>query len=101
MHPRPVLQQGIRRPGHQVAFQHIRHPLHRRPDGTWHRFDPRNIKPRIKRNDEAGGRDAADVPLIHSFGLKVPVRFGAWADEVRKGVGLGGKQTDPQGPGGL
>ena len=37
------------------------------------------------------GRDAADVPLIHSFGQKVPVRFGAWADEVRKGVGLGGE----------
>jgi hypothetical protein len=32
------------------------------------------------------GRDAADVPLIHSFGPKVPVRFEVWADERAGGV---------------
>ena len=56
-------------------------------------FDPRNIKPRIRRNDEAGGRDAADVPLIRSFWPKVPVRFKVWADEGAGVVsGLGGQR---------
>jgi hypothetical protein len=40
----------------------------------------------------AQGRDAANVPLIHSFGPHVPLRFGVRADEVREGVGLGGQR---------
>jgi hypothetical protein len=37
--------------------------------------------PSIGRIVVAGGRDAADVRLIHSFGPHVPVGFGVWADE--------------------
>lgn len=42
MHLCYALRQVIRRSGHQVTFQHIRHPPHRRLDGTWHSFDPMN-----------------------------------------------------------
>jgi transglutaminase-like putative cysteine protease len=37
-------------------------------DGRWHTFDPRNNAPRIGRILIAQGRDAADVPLMHTFG---------------------------------
>ena len=40
-------------------------------DGRWHTFDPRNNMPRIGRIVVARGRDAADVPLINSFGPHV------------------------------
>jgi len=36
--------------------------------GRWHSFDPRTNAPRIGRILIAHGRDAADVPLTHSFG---------------------------------
>ena len=36
--------------------------------GRWHAFDPRNNAPRIGRIKIAHGRDAADVPLTHTFG---------------------------------
>ena len=51
-------------------------------DGGWHTFDPRNNVPRIGRVEVAYGRDAADVPLIHSFGPHVLQKFQVWADEV-------------------
>ncbi len=51
-------------------------------DGAWHTFDPRNNKPRIGRIVVAYGRDAADVPLIHSFGPHVLQNFQIWTDEV-------------------
>lgn len=51
-------------------------------DGGWHTFDPRNNKPRIGRIVVAHGRDAADVPLIHSFGPHVLDRFEVWTDQV-------------------
>jgi transglutaminase-like putative cysteine protease len=35
----------------------------------WYAFDPRNNAPRIGRILIAQGRDAADVPLTHTFGL--------------------------------
>ena len=38
-------------------------------DGGWRLFDPRNNVPRIGRVLVARGRDAADVAMIHSFGL--------------------------------
>jgi transglutaminase-like putative cysteine protease len=44
-------------------------------DGDWRMFDPRNNVPRIGRVLVARGRDAADVPLIHSFGLHTLTRF--------------------------
>jgi transglutaminase-like putative cysteine protease len=51
-------------------------------DGRWHTFDPRNNRPRIGRIVVAYGRDAADVPLIHSFGPHVLESFLVWADQI-------------------
>jgi transglutaminase-like putative cysteine protease len=51
-------------------------------DGGWHTFDPRNNVPRIGRVEVAYGRDAADVPLIHSFGPHLLNKFTVWAEEV-------------------
>ena len=51
-------------------------------DGAWHTFDPRNNKPRIGRIVVAYGRDAADVPLIHSFGPHILQKFQVWTDRV-------------------
>ena len=49
--------------------------------GRWVTFDPRNNKPRIGRIKVAHGRDAADVPLIHSFGPHVLTGFNVWCYE--------------------
>ena len=51
-------------------------------DGRWHTFDPRNNRPRIGRIVVAYGRDAADVPLIHSFGPHILESFLVWTDPV-------------------
>lgn len=51
-------------------------------DGAWHTFDPRNNVPRIGRIVVARGRDAADVPLINSFGPHVLKSFRVWTYEV-------------------
>ncbi len=37
-------------------------------DGGWHAFDARHNQPRIGRIPIARGRDAADVPMINTFG---------------------------------
>ncbi len=50
--------------------------------GRWMTFDPRNNKPRIGRIVVARGRDAADVPLIHSFGPHLLQEFKVWCHEV-------------------
>jgi transglutaminase-like putative cysteine protease len=50
--------------------------------GRWYAFDPRNNAPRIGRILVAHGRDAADVPLTHSFGPNLLTKFVVWADEV-------------------
>lgn len=50
--------------------------------GAWRTFDPRNNIPRIGRIEVAYGRDAADVPLIHSFGPHVLQKFDVWADKT-------------------
>lgn len=50
--------------------------------GAWRTFDPRNNIPRIGRIVVAYGRDAADVPLIHSFGPHVLQKFNVWAEKV-------------------
>ena len=50
--------------------------------GAWHTFDPRNNIPRIGRIVVARGRDAADVPLINSFGPHVLKSFRVWTYEV-------------------
>lgn len=50
--------------------------------GAWRVFDPRNNAPRIGRVMVACGRDAADVPLTHTFGPSPLVGFRVWADLV-------------------
>jgi transglutaminase-like putative cysteine protease len=51
-------------------------------DGQWYTFDPRNNVPRIGRIVIARGRDAADIPLINSFGPHVLKSFRVWTYEV-------------------
>jgi transglutaminase-like putative cysteine protease len=55
----------------------------------WVTFDPRNNVRRIGRIKVAHGRDAADVPLIHSFGAHRLQKFTVWCDEVPKVIGTG------------
>ena len=43
---------------------------------------PRNNTPRIGRILIARGRDAADVPLTHTFGPNVLTGFKVWTDEI-------------------
>lgn len=50
--------------------------------GRWWTFDARNNKRRIGRIVVARGRDAADVPLVNSFGPHVLKSFRVWTDEV-------------------
>lgn len=50
--------------------------------GAWHVFDPRNNAPRIGRILIAHGRDAADVPLTHTFGPNTLAGFRVWAEEI-------------------
>ncbi|MCA8878772.1 MAG: transglutaminase family protein [Rhodobacteraceae bacterium] len=51
-------------------------------DGQWWTFDPRNNERRIGRILVARGRDAADVPLTHTFGSHVLTGFEVIADEI-------------------
>lgn len=51
-------------------------------DGQWYVFDPRNNVPRLGRILIARGRDAADVPLTHTFGDNELQGFKVWADEI-------------------
>jgi hypothetical protein len=51
-------------------------------DGRWYTFDPRNNVPRIGRIVVARGRDAADIPLINSFGPHLLKSFRVWTYEV-------------------
>ena len=43
--------------------------------GPWYTFDPRNNRPRIGRVLIALGRDAADVPMRHTFGPQYACHF--------------------------
>jgi hypothetical protein len=45
-------------------------------------FDPRNNAPRIGCILIARGRDAADVPLTHTFGPNMLTDFQVWTDEI-------------------
>jgi transglutaminase-like putative cysteine protease len=51
-------------------------------DGAWRTFDPRNNIPRIGRIVVARGRDAADIPLIMSFGSHLLKSFRVRTHEV-------------------
>src|SRR4029077_15049495 len=50
-------------------------------DGKWYTFDPRHNMPRIGRVVIARGRDATDVPLLHSFGPHQLSLFKVWTYE--------------------
>ncbi len=58
-------------------------------EGGWHVFDARHNVPRIGRILVARGRDAADIPLINSFGPHSLKSFRVWTDEA-VAPGLGG-----------
>ncbi|MEO3387810.1 transglutaminase family protein [Mesorhizobium sp. CAU 1741] len=47
----------------------------------WHTFDARHNERRIGRIVVARGRDAADVPLLHTFGPHRLQRFEVWTEE--------------------
>ena len=51
-------------------------------DGRWYSFDPRHNTPRIGRVVIAYGRDAADVPITHTFGPNQLESFRVWTDLV-------------------
>jgi transglutaminase-like putative cysteine protease len=55
-------------------------------DGKWYTFDPRHNIPRIGRVDSAGGRDATDVPLLHSFGQHQLKMFKVWTYEQERNL---------------
>jgi transglutaminase-like putative cysteine protease len=48
----------------------------------WYTFDPRNNARRIGRIVIARGRDAADVPMVATFGPHYLTSFKVWTDEV-------------------
>ncbi|MEQ1952358.1 transglutaminase family protein [Mesorhizobium sp. CN2-181] len=50
-------------------------------DGKWYSFDPRHNIPRIGRVVIARGRDATDVPLLHTFGPHSLSTFKVWTYE--------------------
>lgn len=50
-------------------------------DGKWHTFDARHNQRRIGRIVVARGRDAADIPLIHTFGPHELTNFKVWTFE--------------------
>ncbi|GGF60930.1 transglutaminase-like domain-containing protein [Mameliella alba] len=50
--------------------------------GQWWVFDPRNNDTRFGRVLIARGRDAADVPLIHSFGRHDLTGFEVWIHQI-------------------
>ncbi len=50
--------------------------------GRWYTFDARNNRPRIGRILIARGRDAADIPLVNSFGPHVLETFRVWTEET-------------------
>lgn len=53
-------------------------------NGKWYTFDARHNKPRIGRVVIAHGRDATDVPLLHSFGPHRLSFFKVWTYEQEK-----------------
>jgi transglutaminase-like putative cysteine protease len=50
--------------------------------GRWYTFDPRNNMPRIGRVLIAQGRDAADVPITHTFGPNTLISFQVVTEKV-------------------
>ncbi|MFT4096986.1 MAG: transglutaminase family protein [Rhodoblastus sp.] len=53
-------------------------------EGGWHTFDARHNMPRIGRILVARGRDAADIPMINSFGPHILKSFKVRTDEIKQ-----------------
>ena len=66
--------------------------------GGWFTFDPRNNMRRIGRIVIARGRDAADVPLINSFGPHDLQRFFVWTYAVTGALPVHWQPIDPPRP---
>lgn len=63
--------------------------------GKWHAFDARHNKPRTGRVVIARGRDATDVPMIHTFGPHTLAKFEVWTyEQTQHGVG----ESEPAAP---
>jgi transglutaminase-like putative cysteine protease len=52
-------------------------------EGGWYTVDARHNHPRIGRIVLARGRDAMDVPMIHTFGPHILKEFSVITEEVR------------------
>ncbi|RWR23053.1 transglutaminase family protein [Sinirhodobacter populi] len=52
-------------------------------EGRWFTLDARHNTPRIGRVVIARGRDATDIPLIHSFGPHQLTKFRVWTEEAK------------------
>ena len=52
-------------------------------EGRWFTLDARHNTPRIGRVVIARGRDATDIPLIHSFGPHQLTKFKVWTEELK------------------
>jgi transglutaminase-like putative cysteine protease len=52
--------------------------------GRWFTFDPRHNQPRIGRILIARGRDAADIPMITTFGSHALARFAVVTEEIKE-----------------
>jgi transglutaminase-like putative cysteine protease len=50
--------------------------------GRWFSLDARHNVPLIGRIVLARGRDATDIPLIHSFGQHELKRFKVWTEDI-------------------
>ena len=53
-------------------------------EDRWFTLDARHNEPRIGRVVIARGRDATDIPLIHSFGPHQLTRFRVWTEEANE-----------------
>ncbi|AUH62940.1 transglutaminase-like domain-containing protein [Paracoccus zhejiangensis] len=70
---------GVPDPGHPMDFSAW---IEVYLGGKWYTFDPRNNAARIGRVVVARGHDAADVPLLNSFGAHRLEKFTVWCDAV-------------------
>jgi transglutaminase-like putative cysteine protease len=56
--------------------------------GRWYTFDPRHNARRIGRILIARGRDAADIPMITSFGPHKLAKFAVITEEIEEDAAL-------------
>lgn len=62
--------------------------------GKWHTFDARHNKPRTGRVVIARGRDATDVPMLHTFGPHTLSKFEVWTYEQTQRSSAEGEPAD-------